>query len=236
MITVNNLSFSVGNNRILTDCNTNFNVGEITCIIGVSGCGKTTLIKLLSGTLTASQGSIDYSFLNDNKNHNSDNPKLYPTLTTIFQNYKLLPHLNIIDNLTLFLECNKISIDTTQIESLMAEFKVENLKHKKVYEISSGERQRIALIRALLLNPTYLLLDEITSALDIEAASIVSNSLLKYKALNKSIILITHSINLCKKIADKFIFMDKGFIVEQGNIDILKNPKSERLQQFILNS
>lgn len=236
MIKVNNVTYNLDSHLILDSVSAEFNVGEVTCILGVSGCGKTTFIKLISGILEPTFGDIEYSFLDDHLLKAKNNKILYPQLTTVFQNYKLLPHLTVEQNLSLVLKCNNYSLQNSEYNFLMDKLQLRHLKNSRVYTISSGERQRIALIRALLLNPTYLLLDEATSALDIESASLINSFLLEYKDKGKAIIFVSHSINICKSIADKVIFMDAGKIIENGSLDILSSPQSDRLKKFISHS
>lgn len=228
MIRANKISFYANDKLILDSISAEFNVGEVTCVIGVSGCGKSTLIKILSGRLKPTDGTIEYSLI--------ESKKLHPKLTAVFQNYKLLPNLTVEQNLNLIIKCNNLNFINAELEVLLQRFQVSHLKSSRIYNISSGERQRIAIIRAILLNPTYLLLDEITAALDIEASAIVSDFLDEYKKQGKAIVLVTHSINLCKQIGDKVIFIDKGKIIEQGEINILTTPKTDRLKKFISHS
>lgn len=228
MIRANKISYYANDKLILDSISADFNVGEVTCVIGVSGCGKSTLIKTLSGRLKPTDGTIEYSLI--------ETEKLYPQLTAVFQNYKLLPNLTVWQNLNLIIKCNNLKIITAELEVLLQKFQVSHVKNSRIYNISSGERQRIAIIRAILLNPTYLLLDEITAALDIEASAIVSDFLDEYKKQGKAIVLVTHSINLCKQIGDKVIFIDKGKLIEQGEISILSTPKTDRLKKFISHS
>ena len=236
MIKVNNISYQIEGKNILDSITTEFPFGVITCIVGVSGCGKSTFIKMLSQIIQPTIGSIEYSFTGSIYTQSEKPKNIYPRLTTVFQNFKLFPHLSVIGNLKLVTNSNSMPFPDIFIDELLGKFKVIKLKDKKIFSISAGERQRIALIRAIILNPSYLLLDEITSALDIESTNIISEYLANYKTKDKSIILVTHSLNLCKKIADKIIFIDEGKIVEQGNIGIIENPSSNRFKQFIEHS
>ncbi len=100
-------------------------------------------------------------------------------------------------------------------------------------EVSLGQRQRAALVRALMLKPKYLLLDEVTSALDIEQSYLILGHLKQIAEQGVGIIFVSHAIHLASKISDKVIFLDGGRIVEEGNKDILKSPQTDRLKKFI---
>ena len=111
--------------------------------------------------------------------------------------------------------------------------KIDTILSKFPNECSGGEKQRVALARQILLQPKYLLLDEITSALDVEMEISLANILIALKNAGAGILLVTHMIGLAKKVSDNFYFMDKGRIVDQGDISILSNPQTERLSKFL---
>lgn len=100
-------------------------------------------------------------------------------------------------------------------------------------QASIGQRQRIALARALILNPRYILMDEITSALDVEQTARILTKLMHLKERGIGIFLITHALNFARKAADQIIFMDGGKIVESGDSESLKNPQTKRFQNFL---
>lgn len=229
MIEINSLDKNINGEPILKDISFNIIPGKITALIGPSGSGKTTLLNCTSLLAERDSGNIvidGQTSLNENKT----SKLIYPKIGIVFQEPVLWPHMTNQENIELPLKENKLSLD---YQSLANKLNVYHLMAKYPHQCSGGERQRVYLLRQLLLEPRYLLLDEITSALDVEHIQQVINILFEYKKNNVGILLITHSINLATKLADDFIFLDKGRIVEQGSIEKLKNPLTKRLKVFL---
>ncbi len=207
--------------------------GEISVLIGPSGTGKTTLLRCLalldppaSGTICVDDQSFSFPLA-------ADTPFVppWPLVTTVFQQLFLWPHLTLRENILLPVRLRGGAMDG--LAEMIEAFDMASFIDRYPNEVSLGQRQRAALARAVLLQPRYLLLDEITSALDVEQ---VANILAYLKALrNKGIgiFLITHLLGFARHTADQVLFMAGGEIVERGGPDILKNPTSERLFQFL---
>lgn len=229
MLKAINIRKTIGNQEILKDINISLEEGQIISIIGSSGGGKTSLLSSLSLIDPPTSGIIeidDYKYKFPNKGIKN---YPYPKLSMVFQGLFLWPHLTNRKNI----ELPNPNLDLKEMDRLIKLLKCENILDKFPNECSGGEKQRIALIRQIMLNPKYLLLDEITSALDIEQVSIVSNILLDLKNKQKGIIIVTHMINLAKNISDIVYFIDKGYVIESGNTEIFLNPKTDRLKQFL---
>jgi ABC-type polar amino acid transport system ATPase subunit len=118
-------------------------------------------------------------------------------------------------------------------DAVVDRLKIRDVLRKFPNECSGGEKQRVALARQILLRPQYLLLDEVTSALDLETIHIVAEMLSELKNAGMSILLATHMINLAKSIGDSVYFIEKGRIVENGSIDRLTKPQTDRLKDFL---
>lgn len=229
MIQLLNVDYFIKNQKIISDFSYTLELGKSYGLIGSSGCGKTTLIKLISGILPFSNGKINFTL--------KDKEKFHPSLTTVFQDFRLFPHLSIYQNILLPIQTNKIQIRETEIVDICTLFKVNNILNKKPYEISTGQRQRVAFVRAVLLRPKILLLDEITSALDVESVQILTNYLRFLKNEKTTLIIATHSISFCKNICDQYLFIDNGILNSFGDTMKLNNISqadySERFSAFI---
>ena len=218
---------------ILKDINIKVECSKISCLIGPSGSGKSTIISCLSLLTNPSKGIVlvdgkEYSFNNDGICY-KDFP--YPLVTVVFQGLFLFPHLTNEKNILLPLMEKKITLDNFDL--LIEILNIKDILKKYPNECSGGERQRVALARQILLKPKYLLLDEVTSALDLETVNTVASILIDLKNNGTGILLATHMLNLAKNIGDDFYFIDKGELVEYGNVSQLSNPLTDRLKKFI---
>lgn len=244
MIEVNNINVDLGSNglkkSILTDISLKLEKGTITVLTGPSGSGKSTLLKSISMLIRPTSGEISidgnkYIFpcnsevkIRDHFKKDGDKQKM----GIVFQDLHLIPHWtnhqNIIYPLKTITKEQK-----EKIEFFIELFQMGNFINNYPNESSRGEEQRVALVRALMMNPEYLLLDEITSALDPEQTVNILKYCDKIKKSGTSILIITHYIPFAKKAADQVIFLDKGTIVEKGTNLILSNPQTERMRGFI---
>jgi len=235
MIELRNVSYTIKEKEIISNFSFNFEKGKCYGLIGSSGCGKTTLIKLISQILPITKGLINYSF--ENTESKSNSLLLYPNLTAVFQDFRLFPHLSVYENIILPIKSNNFNIDESAINNLCSYFNVSSILDNKPYEISTGQRQRVAFIRAVLLKSNVLLLDEITSALDIESVQLITAYLNKLKSCETILIIATHSISFCKKVCEEYLFIDKGKLNFSGlisDLDVQENTTpSDRFKQFL---
>ncbi len=233
MLTATNIQKSYGLHRVLSGIDFTLEPGKITCLIGPSGGGKTTLLKCLSLVEQPDSGTIKI----DDKNYNfpptADRlPNPYPSMTVVFQSLFLWPHLTLRENI--LLPARNVNENAEKdIDGLVKVFEMENFIDRYPNEASGGQRQRVALARALILNPRYILLDEITSALDVEQTAKILTKLTHLKERGIGTLLITHHLNFARHAADKIVFMADGKIIEEGTPSILEKPQSPRLQQFL---
>jgi polar amino acid transport system ATP-binding protein len=235
MLTGRDINKSFGGKVVLAGVDISIAPGQITALIGPSGSGKSTFLRALSLLDPPDKGSISvdnmtYAF--PNKNGSGIQPP-WPKLTIVFQQLFLWPHLTIRQNITLPVENTNGTKRNETVEELIELFDMNEFVNRYPNEVSLGQRQRAAIARALALEPKYLLLDEITSALDVEHVSKMLNHLKSLRERGTGILLITHLIGFAKRAADQILFMSDGMIVEAGGPEILSSPKSKRLAGFL---
>lgn len=226
---------TLGGREILKDVSIEISPGRVSCLIGPSGSGKTTLLRALALIDLPDRGQViidgrEYTFP---RKKAKETLAPWPIVTAVFQTLFLWPHLTLLENIAL--PCRNIQgIDANkEIESLIDFFEMSPFIKRFPNQASLGERQRVALARALILKPRYLLLDEITSALDIEQTARILNYLQTLRGLETGMLVITHAIGFAHRVCDHVYFMDQGSIVEHGGSEIIDSPQTERFAQFL---
>lgn len=231
-IKIEKLTHKYKNQTVIDDLSINLQNVRSVGIIGASGCGKSTLMRILSGIENPILGEI---LIND-LSPRIDKQEFQNKIGYVFQKHNLFPHLTIFENLMLIMEKIK-KMDKTdaekRVKELLCQFQIEDNANKKPSEVSGGQAQRASIARAISTNPEIIFLDEPTASLDPLLTKEVLNSVKTLKKSGIEFIFITHEMDFLKDFADLVIFMEKGKIIEFGEIDILKNPKTEKLQQFL---
>jgi ABC-type polar amino acid transport system ATPase subunit len=232
MLVAKNINKSYRGTEILKGVDIKVEHGKITSLIGPSGSGKTTLLRVLSMLDLPESGSV---FLNDEKYEfplgEKKIIKPWPRISVVFQQLFLWPHLTLRQNILLPLTGN---VDNRHLAELIKLLKMEEFIDRYPNQASIGQRQRVALARALALKPEYLLLDEITSALDVEQSNIILSHLAQIKEMGVGILMVAHDINFAISMADDVCFIEEGKIVKQGKpYEFLLESKNQRITQFI---
>jgi ABC-type polar amino acid transport system ATPase subunit len=235
MLKADNIIKSYDKTPILHKVSLSIERGKIAALIGPSGSGKTTLLKILAFLEQPDSGSVSI----DDVSYQfplAKTTKLkapWPKVSVVFQQLFLWPHLTLLQNMTLPLMAQGLDDNSSRLKELVDRFDMKGFIHRYPNQASLGQRQRTALVRALLLQPEYLLLDEITSSLDVEQTAIILSHLKELSGNGIGILTITHLLQFAKDAADKIIFMERGEILEEGSPDLLSNPQHERLQKFL---
>jgi len=236
MIEIKDVSKWYGSFQVLTDCSTSVEKGEVIVVCGPSGSGKSTLIKVVNALEPFQKGDIvvDGTHVNDPK---TNLPKLRARVGMVFQNFELFPHLTITENLTLGqIKVLGRSKDEAVARGLKYLDRVGLIEQKDKHpgQLSGGQQQRVAIARALSMDPICMLFDEPTSALDPEMVNEVLDVMVGLAKEGMTMMCVTHEMGFARKVANRVIFMDKGFIVEDATKeDFFGTPRSERAQQFL---
>ena len=236
MIEIKNVSKAYGAFKVLTNCTTNVEKGDVVVVCGPSGSGKSTLIKTVNGLEPFQSGDIvvDGISLSDKTTNLS---KLRSRVGMVFQNFELFPHLTIMDNLCLAQQ-KVLGRDRAASEAkgaaLLKRVGLTEQAAKFPGQLSGGQQQRVAIARALAMDPICMLFDEPTSALDPEMVNEVLDVMVALAKEGMTMMVVTHEMGFARKVADRVIFMDKGEIVEDAKKDdFFGKPRSERAQQFL---
>ena len=235
-VLVRGLKKQYGDNVVLKSIDLTIQPGEVVCVIGPSGSGKSTMLRCLNRMEEINGGKVfvDGVDITDPK---EDINKIRQNIGMVFQHFNLFPHLSVLDNITLApMELKGLS--KVEAESL-ALYLLESVgladkAHVAPNSLSGGQKQRVAIARALAMQPDVLLFDEPTSALDPEMVGDVLDVMKKLAEDGMTMIVVTHEMGFAREVADRVIFMDGGFIVEE-NVpeELCSHPSHERTQSFL---
>ena len=236
MIEIKNISKWYGAFRVLTDCTTQVEKGEVIVVCGPSGSGKSTLIKCVNGLEAFQQGDI---FVNGTSvgDPATNLPKLRSHVGMVFQHFELFPHMTITENLSIaqikVLGRSKDEANERGLK-LLDRVGLNQQAHKHPGQLSGGQQQRVAIARALSMDPICMLFDEPTSALDPEMVNEVLDVMVELAKEGMTMMCVSHEMGFARKVAHRVIFMDQGSIVEDATKeDFFGKPRSERAQLFL---
>jgi polar amino acid transport system ATP-binding protein len=205
-------------------------------VIGPSGGGKSTLLRIIAGLLVPETGKVA---INGREIPVEEEylRRYRMTIGMVFQSYNLFPHLTALENIVLPLQrVHHMGREEALSQSgrLLHRFGLSAHGHKKPALLSGGQKQRIAIARAVAIRPSFLLFDEPTSALDPEYTSEVLDVIEELREERKDLILVTHEMGFAKSVADHVLFLDEGKIVSSGTpSEIFENPAEKRLRVFL---
>ena len=235
-IHVSHLQKSFGKLEVLKDISYDVHEGEVVVIIGPSGSGKSTFLRCMNKLEEISGGEIVVDGHNLTDRHVDIN-KVRENVGMVFQHFNLFPHMNVLQNLMLApVDLKKATKEKARERALQMLRKVGMEDKAEAYpdQLSGGQKQRVAIARALCMTPDIMLFDEPTSALDPEMVGEVLQVMKQLAADGMTMVIVTHEMGFAREVADRVLFMDGGYIVEQGTPqDVLLNPKEPRTIDFL---
>ena len=235
-IKVENLRKCFGDLEVLRDISTEIHEGEVVVILGPSGSGKSTCLRCLNKLedVTAGKIEVDGVDITDKK---VDMNKVRENIGMVFQHFNLFNNMDVLHNLMLapveLRKCSKAEAKERAMEMLQ---RVDLAEKAEAYpsQLSGGQKQRVAIARALCMKPDIMLFDEPTSALDPEMVGEVLAVMKQLAADGMTMVIVTHEIGFAREVADRVIFMDGGYIVEEGTPqEVIVHPKEARTISFI---
>lgn len=235
-IHVSHLQKSFGKLEVLKDISYDVHEGEVVVIIGPSGSGKSTFLRCMNKLEEISGGEIVVDGHNLTDRHVDIN-KVRENVGMVFQHFNLFPHMNVMQNLMLApVDLKKATKEKAKERALQMLRKVGMEDKAEAYpdQLSGGQKQRVAIARALCMTPDIMLFDEPTSALDPEMVGEVLQVMKQLAADGMTMVIVTHEMGFAREVADRVLFMDGGYIVEQGTPqEVLLNPKEPRTIDFL---
>jgi polar amino acid transport system ATP-binding protein len=235
VINLSGVSKSFGATQVLRDVNLDVQPGEVLVLIGASGSGKSTVLRIMSGLETADAGEV---WVNNVPLHDARRAKeIRGHVGMVFQQFNLFPHKSALGNVTLALiKARKMSAADARKRAMETLDRVGLADRAEHYpsQLSGGQQQRVAIARALAVEPGIMFFDEATSALDPELVGEVTEVMRGLARDGMTMVVVTHEMGFARKTADRVVFMDKGVIAEQGAPEqIFVNPANERTRQFL---
>ncbi|WP_058970522.1 amino acid ABC transporter ATP-binding protein [Type-D symbiont of Plautia stali] len=234
-ITLSRVTKSFGSTQVLKEISLDVSPGEVLVLIGASGSGKSTVLRIMSGLETADGGEIWVNKvpLHDRKRSS----EICGHVGMVFQQFNLFPHKTALGNVTLALiKAQKLSEAEANKRGMAALTRVGLAERAHHYpaQLSGGQQQRVAIARALAVEPKIMFFDEATSALDPELVGEVMEVMRSLAREGMTMVVVTHEMGFARKTADRVVFMDQGVIAEQGSPEqIFVNPQNPRTQQFL---
>ena len=235
-VKVENLKKNFGSLEVLKDINMEVKEGEVVCLIGPSGSGKSTFLRCLNKLEEPTAGVIivdDYDLMAKT----SDINMIRENIGMVFQQFNLFPYLSVLQNIMLApVHRKRMTKEQAEEKAKKLLDRVGLLEKADVYpaSLSGGQQQRVAIARALAMEPDIMLFDEPTSALDPEMVGEVLEVMKQLAAEGMTMVVVTHEMGFAREVADRVVFMDGGYIVEEGTPEeVFGNPQNKRTQDFL---
>jgi len=235
-IIVKNLIKSFGKLEVLKDVSTEIEEGEVVVVVGPSGSGKSTFLRCLNSLEEINGGTIivDGYNLTDKK---IDINKVRRNIGMVFQHFNLFPHKTVKENVMLApltLKIMKKAEASKKADEMLKQVGLSDKANVYPAQLSGGQKQRVAIARSLAMNPDVMLFDEPTSALDPEMVGEVLNVMKDLVRMGMTMVVVTHEMGFAREVGDRILFMDGGYIVEEGTPDqILTHPREPRTIDFL---
>lgn len=241
---MNHVKKSFGELEVLKDISLTVNQGEVVSIIGPSGSGKSTLLRCATLLETMDEGTLSYlgrsavtmenGYSQYAKSSELDNIKR--SFGLVFQSFHLFPHYTVLKNLIdapVHVQKRPKEEALQDAMRLLEQMGLSDKADAYPHQLSGGQQQRVAIARALALNPDVLFFDEPTSALDPELTGEVLKVIKQLAESNMTMIIVTHEMEFARKVSDRVLFMDKGYVVIEGDPEDVFHSQNERIQEFL---
>jgi polar amino acid transport system ATP-binding protein len=235
-ISIRNLKKSFGSNEVLKDISLDVDPGEVVCVIGPSGSGKSTLLRCVNLLEEPTSGQI-FVGRDEMTDPDVDVDRVRRRIGMLFQSFNLFPHLTVLGNLTVAQTKVLRRSGAEAREVARRNLERVGMSHKEdafPAQLSGGQQQRVAIARSLSMDPELMLFDEPTSALDPELVGEVLAVMKSLAAEGMTMMIVTHEMAFAREVANRVVFMDGGFVVEQGApADVIGNPQEARTKSFL---
>lgn len=236
LIKVEGLKKSFGEIDVLKGIDTEIKRGEVVCIIGASGSGKSTFLRCLNLLEEPTGGKIFFNDV-DITDPKTDINLHRQKMGMVFQQFNLFPHMTVLKNMTIApIKVLGISKEEAEERAIKLLERVGLADRADAYpsQLSGGQKQRVAIVRALCMQPDVMLFDEPTSALDPEMVGEVLDVMKQLAKEGMTMAVVTHEMGFAREVSDRVFFIDEGIIMEEGSPEeVFGNPKSPRLQDFL---
>ncbi|MDO4634929.1 MAG: amino acid ABC transporter ATP-binding protein [Streptococcus sp.] len=236
IISIKNLHKYFGENEILKGIDLEIQKGEVVVIIGPSGSGKSTFLRTINLLEMPTKGSIEFEGI-DITDKANDIFKMREKMGMVFQQFNLFPNMTVLQNIMLSpVKTKGISKEDAKKKAyqLLEQVGLSDKADGYPQSLSGGQQQRIAIARGLAMGPDVLLFDEPTSALDPEMVGEVLNVMQDLAKSGMTMVIVTHEMGFAREVADRVIFMDGGYIVEEGTpLEVFEQTKEDRTKDFL---
>lgn len=236
IISIKNLHKYFGENEILKGIDLEIQKGEVVVIIGPSGSGKSTFLRTINLLEMPTKGSIEFEGI-DITDKANDIFKMREKMGMVFQQFNLFPNMTVLQNIMLSpVKTKGISKEDAKKKAyqLLEQVGLSDKADAYPQSLSGGQQQRIAIARGLAMRPDVLLFDEPTSALDPEMVGEVLNVMQDLAKSGMTMVIVTHEMGFAREVADRVIFMDGGYIVEEGTpLEVFEQTKEDRTKDFL---
>ena len=235
MIDIKGLKKSFGDLHVLKGIDLHIDEREVVVIIGPSGSGKSTLLRCINFLEEPTSGTITVDGIPIDSDENIN--KVREEVGMVFQRFNLFPHMTVLDNITLApMKVRKIARSKAEqtAQELLDRVGLGDKSNAYPNQLSGGQQQRVAIARALAMHPKVMLFDEPTSALDPEMVGEVLDVMQRLAESGMTMVIVTHEMGFAREVGTRLLFVDGGYIIEDGNPkEIFENPKEERTRAFL---
>ena len=245
LLEIDHCKKNFGDTDVLHDISLHVDEGEVVAIIGPSGSGKSTLLRCATLLETMDDGNLTYLGKRAAKSVNGhaeylgkkELREIQGYFGLVFQNFNLFPHYSVMKNIIdapIHVQKKSKQEAVAKAKELLEKMGLTGKENSYPCQLSGGQQQRVAIARALAMNPSILFFDEPTSALDPELTGEILKVIRQLAQEKMTMVIVTHEMGFARDVADRVIFMDGGYIVEQGDPrEVIEHPKEERTRQFL---